>query len=238
MKHFLSTATVSLLGFVFVNVLPAQDAPKMINGGILNGKAISLPKPAYPEEAKAAKISATVKVKVTIDEYGQVISAEAVSDNPADETSISPERAALFESLDQAAEKAALDAKFSPTLLQGEPVKVTGMITYRFVADDGDSIKELEPKGGVLNGKAISLPNAVYPDAAKAVKAAGTVMVQVTIDEDGNVISAIAVGGHPLLRNAAIKAAGQAKFAPTFVNGSATKVTGTLTYNFVLPDEG
>lgn len=86
--------------------------------------------------------------------------------------------------------------------------------------------------GGVLNGKAISLPDPAYPAIARAAKAAGTVVVQVTIDEKGNVISAAAVSGHPLLRAVATAAARQAKFAPPELEGQPVKVTGVLTYNF------
>jgi hypothetical protein len=53
--------------------------------------------------------------------------------------------------------------------------------------------------GGVLNGKAIELPAPPYPAVARAVKASGTVTVQVTVDEQGRVVSANAVGGHPLV---------------------------------------
>lgn len=86
---------------------------------------------------------------------------------------------------------------------------------------------------GVLNGSAISLPKPPYPPAAKAVRAAGTVSVQVTVDEDGNVITARAAGGHPLLQQAAVEAARQAKFRPTLLSGTPVKVTGIITYNFV-----
>jgi TonB family protein len=87
--------------------------------------------------------------------------------------------------------------------------------------------------GGVLNDKAISKPQPLYPPIAKAAKASGTVTVQVTVDESGNVISAAAVSGHPLLQQAAVAAARQARFAPYKLNGSPVKVTGVLTYNFV-----
>ena len=87
--------------------------------------------------------------------------------------------------------------------------------------------------GGVLNGKATSLPKPPYPPIARAAKAAGTVVVQVTVDEEGNVISATPVSGHPLLRAAATAAARQAKFSPTKLSGQPVKVTGVLTYNFV-----
>jgi protein TonB len=65
------------------------------------------------------------------------------------------------------------------------------------------------------------------------VHASGTVTVQVTIDESGNVVAAQAVSGHPLLQAAAVAAARQAKFSPTLLSGKPVKVTGVLTYNFV-----
>jgi protein TonB len=87
--------------------------------------------------------------------------------------------------------------------------------------------------GGVLNGKAISLPKPAYPPIAKAAHASGTVTVQVTIDENGSVISAHAVSGHPLLQAVAVAAARGARFSPTKLSGQPVKVTGVITYNFV-----
>jgi TonB family protein len=87
--------------------------------------------------------------------------------------------------------------------------------------------------GGMLNGKAINLPPPEYPPLARQAGASGSVKVQVTIDEEGNVISAKAVSGHPLLQAAAVSAAQQAKFAPTRLSGQPVKVNGVLIYNFV-----
>lgn len=87
--------------------------------------------------------------------------------------------------------------------------------------------------GGVLNGKATSLPKPPYPAAARAVRASGAVNVQVTISESGSVVSASAVSGHPLLRQAAEQAARGARFAPTLLSGQAVSVTGVIVYNFV-----
>ena len=86
--------------------------------------------------------------------------------------------------------------------------------------------------GGVLNGKAIEFPQPEYPPAARAVRATGSVSVQITVDEKGEVISATAVSGHPLLRSAAVQAARQARFEPTKLSGQPVKVNGVLTYNF------
>lgn len=87
--------------------------------------------------------------------------------------------------------------------------------------------------GGVLNGRAISMPIPPYPPIARAANAGGTVVVQVLIDEDGKVTEAHAISGHPLLQKAAEEAAWSARFAPTQLSGQPVKVTGVITYNFV-----
>ncbi len=87
--------------------------------------------------------------------------------------------------------------------------------------------------GGVLNGKAISLPLPRYPPIARQAHASGTVVVQVIIDENGNVMSATPISGHPLLQTAAVGAARQAKFSPTLLSGERVKITGVIRYNFV-----
>ena len=88
--------------------------------------------------------------------------------------------------------------------------------------------------GGVLNSKALSLPKPNYPAIAKQAHATGTVVVQVLVDENGNVLTARAVSGHPLLQASAVAAARGAKFAPTKLSGKPVKVQGTLSYNFTL----
>ena len=90
---------------------------KPISGGILNGKALSLPLPNYPAEARAANASGTVTVQVTVDEWGTVTTAKVLSGHPL---------------LQQAAVAAAFQARFSPTTLMGEPVKVVGVLVYNF----------------------------------------------------------------------------------------------------------
>jgi protein TonB len=87
---------------------------------------------------------------------------------------------------------------------------------------------------GVLEGKAVSLPRPSYPPLAKQIGVRGAVTVQVLIDESGKVISASAVSGHPLLIPEARKAALQARFQPTTLSNQPVKVTGVITYNFVM----
>ena len=83
--------------------------------------------------------------------------------------------------------------------------------------------------GGVLNGKAVFLPKPMHP---AGVEATGVVVVEVTIDEYGNVSGARAVSGPPPLQPAALEAARQARFTPTYLMGEPVKVRGVITYNF------
>lgn len=84
-----------------------------------------------------------------------------------------------------------------------------------------------------VNSNATNLAIPTYPAAARAVRASGAVNVQVKIDEDGEVVIANAVSGHPLLRQAAEKAAKESRFLPTTLAGQIVTVTGIIVYNFV-----
>lgn len=86
----------------------------------------------------------------------------------------------------------------------------------------------------LLLSKVLSMPKPAYPAMAKQIHVQGQVNVQILVDEQGKVISAHAVNGHPLLLGAASQAALQARFTPTVLNGQPTKVQGVITYNFVL----
>jgi len=92
---------------------------------------------------------------------------------------------------------------------------------------------EREPiHGGVLNGKAVNLPAPEYPAIARSARASGSVTVAITVDEEGNVVAAKAVSGHPLLQAAAVSAAREAKFTPTRLEGEPVRVSGVIVYNF------
>jgi protein TonB len=92
--------------------------PKVVSKGVINGIAIDLPRPAYPEMAKRMRLQGTVSIQVLIDEEGRVVSAKAISGSP-------------FLTIE--AQKAAMRARFSPTRLGDQPVKVSGVITYNFI---------------------------------------------------------------------------------------------------------
>jgi protein TonB len=84
---------------------------------VLNGKALDLPMPQYPDIARRMRVAGLVQIEVVVDENGKVISAHAVS-GP--------------NTLREVAVQAALRARFSPTKLSGQGVKVSGQINYNF----------------------------------------------------------------------------------------------------------
>jgi TonB family protein len=87
--------------------------------------------------------------------------------------------------------------------------------------------------GGVLNGRALSLPAPDYPLEAKTIRASGVVMVEVKIDTEGNVIDAHSVCGPAVFARVAVAAALKAKFSPTHLSGAPVQVNGIIIYNFV-----
>lgn len=85
--------------------------------GVVNGKAISLPAVLYPPRLKSAGVRGVVAVSVLIDESGGVVWAESVSGHPL---------------LRPAAREAACRARFNPTMADGPPLRVSGVLIYRF----------------------------------------------------------------------------------------------------------
>jgi protein TonB len=89
-----------------------------VTSKVLSSKALNLPQPPYPIIAKQAHVQGPVNIQILVSEEGKVISAQVVSGNGM---------------LSSAAKDAALRARFTPTILNGQPVKIQGVITYNFV---------------------------------------------------------------------------------------------------------
>ena len=198
---------------------------------------IPVPQQAQPEqkqqEAKPQKVEQNVDVRREL--IADVTRTELVpKEVSAKASDVPPVRRGVTTVLGTADSSAAAPMPAGPGsgTVTTAPAKVQ-------IADDPPppEVKPTPPRapisGGVLNGKAISLPKPGYPPIARAAHAAGTVVVQVLIDENGNVVSAHAVSGHPLLQAAAVGAARQARFSPTKLSGQPVKVTGVIQYNFV-----
>lgn len=201
---------ISLTIFVGLTFSYGADAQAKTSGdktntlfaGIVNGKATYLPKPIYSDEAKRYCADGKVEVEVLIDENGSVKSANAISgDKLLQESSVTAAKAARF-----------FLANDMP------PIIFKGIVIYNF-----DSLSKCL-KGGVVNKKAISIPkpnvvgNILSPSHTK-LTVDSVIDVNIVVDPSGNVISARATSGHPLVRNAFERSAIGAKFYPTpYVN--------------------
>ena len=220
--------TLLFITAVFVIAAYGQDEK-----GVQPPTVISAPRPIYPREAKEAGIGGKISARVTVSESGEVLSVDEAT-GPThlckggnDDPRLVAMRTSVTDAIKQ--------AKFSPGMKNGKPVKSTVWLNMSFDPSESRAANS-EPsvvKIGIVTGKALRLPKPDYPGAARASRAGGPVSVLVVIDEKGEVFSAEAVSGHPLLRSAAVSVACDARFSPTEIDGKAVRVSGVVTYNFV-----
>lgn len=165
---------------------------------------------------------------------------ESMKESPKEPEPVSPERSVITSKEVRNVGAAATDAASR---------EVTGDAGAAEPPRETEPPKRQEPKkeepkpqppeitrksGGVLAGDAIRKPQPQYPPRAKAARVSGSVVVEVTVDESGNVIEARAISGHTLLRDAAVSAARDWKFTPTKVSGQPVKIVRTITFEFSL----
>lgn len=212
---------------IFVFAANAQDKEAE---SVPQPTLVSAPQPVYPKEAKDAGIGGRVTVRVVVDATGAIVSVDSAT-GPARLCGLSendPRVVALRESVVEAIKQ----AKFDPAIKDGQPVKSIAFVGSTFDPFEGSGDKRIV-KSGVLTGRALRLPKPEYPGAARASRASGAVPVRVVVDETGNVFTAEAISGHPLLRASAVNSACGAKFAPTVIDGKTVRITGIITYNFM-----
>jgi TonB family protein len=132
-----------------------------------------------------------------------------------------------------------MQVKYTNYVIGRGKVTITELDEVKPESNPSDTTSGPKPKitapieSGDLNGQAVDLPDAMYPGEARKTHAAGEVKVRVIVDETGHVLAADVVSGPKPLWLAAIEAARKARFKPTLVGGTAVKITGILTYNFV-----
>jgi TonB family protein len=89
----------------------------IVSSGVLEATAIKKVQPLYPAEAKAAGVSGLVKIQILVSEKGSVIEAKTVEGHPL---------------LRGSALDAARMWVFKPTEIEGIPVKVQGILLFKF----------------------------------------------------------------------------------------------------------
>jgi TonB family protein len=200
-----------------------SSAPVRVGGDIREPKKIRHVPPVYPSIAQTAAVQGLVIIEAVIDQQGNVKSTKVLRSVPL---------------LDQAAVDAVQQWQFTPTLLNGVPVEVIMTVTVNFslsgaAASPGPG-QPLRIGGPVVEPKKLVHVAPIYPADAQAARVSGLVIVEIVIDQQGNVFDAKVIRSVPLLDAAALDAVRQWKFSPTLVGGAAVPVVMTVTVSFSL----
>jgi hypothetical protein len=146
-------------------------------------------------------------------------------------------RDAVADSLRQAAVDAAKKITVPPATSGGKPIESIALIHYTLEGTQPWPAPKDEKGswvGAMVNGTNISIPKPTYPSIAYRFRIQGEVFINVLIDEKGRPISARPESGHPLLLDAAAKAACGGRWTPSRLDGTPIKVRASVRYKFVL----
>lgn len=247
MKLF-GVVVFAVVGFVGVGVaqepgLPpetmAPAALARVSAGVMAGQKVSGANPAYPADAKAARVSGVVVLRVVIGKDGAV-ERETVISGPG--------------MLQESAMEAVKTWVYKPYLLNGVATEVDTTITVNYSLGDGGAAgggemsREAEAQGaastlptgavrvsgGVMAGAITSKVQPVYPQDAKAAHVSGAVVMRALIGPDGRVEKLQVMSGPEMLRQSALDAVRQWVYRPYLLQGNATEVDTTVTviYSF------
>ena len=219
-----------------------------VAGQNAEAKVAAAQKFVMPDGAEAAGVGGIVVVAASVDETGTVKRATVVA-GPSWPCGAKPGK--HIDRVLDAVRANVLATKFVPETKNGVAYDAELLLTFALGEDYRNAVKEPEFAAALKAGKspsmmdvgsifgrnpavrALSLPKPAYPAKARAARASGAVPVRVVINEAGTVAWAGAIGGHPLLQNAARESGCAAKFEPTTVDGRPVRVTGIVLYNFV-----
>ncbi|MET0625112.1 MAG: cytochrome c oxidase assembly factor Coa1 family protein [Pyrinomonadaceae bacterium] len=241
---------VALVAGIFLIAMSAMKSSDVYQGAL---KVAQSHPAAIERMGEPIKDGWFVKGNVKVDAGGGSANLEIPVSGPKKSgtlfvTAVSPDGAWMYERLDLAVEGVETVSLLDRNVVQPPD---SAAVDVEEDADDGvDASGESSPDGGVeqtpsgpghslnlganLDEKALEKPEPAYPALAKAARATGKVTVMVWVDESGRVTQALPASGHPLLRQAAVAAARQARFAPELRDGKPVKFGGVLTYTFVL----
>ena len=186
--------------------------PIRVGGRVQESRLIYRVDPEFPEAAKIAGLTGRVRLQVAIDEDGQVADVETISGDP------------IFV---EAAEKAVRQWRYSPTLLNGNPVKVITEVQVMFDLPGVNSSNFQEPE--LIHR---ILPE--FPEVARRAGLTGSVRFQIKIDENGQVEDAKIIEGEPVFAEAAEKAVRQWQFNPALRDGTPIPFSATVEVVFNL----
>lgn len=230
--------TLTLFGLLLIITLSVEGSRSSQNTDEILPKLLSMPELVVPPEALKSGVGGKVNVYLTVNKKGNVAKIDAV-EGPGNVCW--NYRRPDVDAIRRAAETAVRQATFAPGTRKGSPVNMGLRLTFTFpekVDERTDEEKEEAKKrmenSTVLNGREIRLPTPTYSKEARDARISGTVSVNLIIDENGNIFSAVVKTGHPLFHASSLEAACRAKFSVTTIDGVPSRVMGVITYNFVL----
>jgi TonB family protein len=209
-----AAVTEGVIGGVAGGVLGGVEG-KEVAQNITPPRLVKTVEPVYPDEARRARIEGTVVVEARVDVNGKVIDAKVLKSIPG---------------LDQAAVDAVKQWVYEPMIINGVKRPIVFTTTVRFsLSDEGAT-----PAGGIKPPKLVTCVNPVYPEIARQAQVEGTVILEATTDEKGNVESVKILRSIPVLDQAAVDAVRQWKYEPMIIDGKPRKVVFTVTVLFKL----
>ncbi len=192
---------------------------------------------AYPVEAVENKMQGQVRLKILIDQQGNVESADMIEG-------------------DDVFRKSAIDAamkwKYKPYIKGGKPVRVSTTLNMNFVftgntedVKDSDAhklaslsdpslSKRIRLSQGVSEGMLIHRVQPTYPPEARQAHVQGMVVLKAVIGKDGRINDLTVVSGAPELRQSALGAVRQWRYRPYALNGAPVEVDTLITVNYQL----
>jgi TonB family protein len=202
---------------------PVAPIPIHVTPETLRRHRIGGALPEYPESAKNEQIQAVVALKVEVDKEGNVTEVEALNGPPV---------------LARAAVRALKKWKYSPVVVDGDPLVVVGNVLLTFRAGKPSSVFEggewpfwqlaCTTDGSLL----LHRVDPEYPQAARIAHIAGDVVIKILIDKEGKVAEATVVNGHPLLAESALNAVKQWRYQPYILANQTVSVEGLVTVKF------
>jgi TonB family protein len=192
--------------------------------------------PVYPPLARQARIQGTVVLSIVINKDGEVRDTKLVSGHPM---------------LAPAAIEAVKQWRYKPYVSDDKPVEVEAVVRVGFRMADGPEMRTAERAGqdsppregvpqlvrvsaGIMQGLLEHKVDPEYPAGAKEKHVEGAVLLNVDIDDEGNVGRVELVSGHPMLAPAAMDAVLEWKYRPFVLNGAAVPVETTVEVKFAL----
>lgn len=239
MKQFFAGFSALMIFVVLAASQDAAQAPIQVPPNSVPTFLVRKVAPVYPPLARQARIQGTVVLRIVIDKEGAVRDPQIVSGHPM---------------LSPAAIEAVKQWRYGRNISDDKPVEVETVVRVSFKMADGpeiDAPRRLQQDSartegipqlvrvaaGIMQGLLAHKVDPEYPAEAKEKHIEGTVLLNVDIDNEGNVGRVELVSGHPMLAPAAMDAILEWKYRPFVLNGAPTAVETTVQVKFALAGE-